>query len=241
MSQSTYFDRDYSTSSRVAITNSFLHGHILPSGWLIKTVPINVTFVEANDTGPGSCIESIPSSNIDGRQCLQYHKCVRRYQLDRHICCCTVLKVFAIRIRRYTSTTSAPSSGSATATAVPTPATYVISLEPNSTEYGSVEAAVSTLPNDSTEKVILIMPGTYTEQININRTGKVTLCGVTSFTNYYSQNQATIQFSYGVSTSAGQDESTPVINSKKTDGSGLALYNINFVNTFSQTRSSDCY
>jgi hypothetical protein len=59
---------------------------------------------------------------------------------------------------------------------------------------------------------------------------------VPSFENDYSQNQVTIQFSYGVSTSAGQDESTPVINSK-TGGSGLALYNINFVNTFPQTKN----
>ena len=100
-----------------------------------------------------------------------------------------------------------------------------------------LETAISALPNDGAEKVILINPGTNTEQININRTGKVTLRGVTSFENDYSQNQVTIQFSYGVSTSAWQDESTPVINSKKTDGSGLALYNINFVNTFPQTKN----
>ena len=81
------------------------------------------------------------------------------------------------------------------------------------------------------------MPGTYTEQININRTGKVTLQGMTSYPNDFSQNQVRIQFSYGVSTSAGQNELTPVVNGKKTDGSGLALYNIDFVNTFQQIKN----
>lgn len=112
-----------------------------------------------------------------------------------------------------------------------------MSLTPNATEYGSVESAISALLNEGTKKLILVMPGTYTEQININRTGKVTLRGTTNFANDYSQNQVVIQFNYGVSTSADQDELTPVINSKKTDGSGLSLYNINFVNTFAQTKN----
>lgn len=53
MGQSTYLGRDYSTSARVAITNSFLGGHIAPAGWLVKTTPSNMTFVEANNAGPG--------------------------------------------------------------------------------------------------------------------------------------------------------------------------------------------
>ncbi|KAH6715352.1 pectinesterase family protein [Leptodontidium sp. MPI-SDFR-AT-0119] len=136
------------------------------------------------------------------------------------------------------STTSATSStASSTSTAVPSLGTYVVSLTPTDGQYGSVEAAISALPADGAEKTILIMPGTYTEQININRTGKVILRGTTSFVNDFSQNQVKIQFSYGVATSAGQNELTPVINSKKTDGSGLALYNIDFINTFPQTNS----
>jgi hypothetical protein len=38
---------------RVAITNSFLDGHIAPAGWLVKTTPSGVTFVEANNSRPG--------------------------------------------------------------------------------------------------------------------------------------------------------------------------------------------
>jgi hypothetical protein len=52
MSQSTYRVRDYSRR-RVAITNSFLDGQIAPAGWLVKTTPSGVTFVEANNTRPG--------------------------------------------------------------------------------------------------------------------------------------------------------------------------------------------
>ncbi|KAH0257706.1 carbohydrate esterase family 8 protein, partial [Aureobasidium melanogenum] len=45
--------------------------------------------------------------------------------------------------------------------------------------------------------------------------------------------------SSGRSTSAGQDEQTPVINAKKTnDNSGLALYNIDFINSYPQTANT---
>jgi len=66
------------------------------------------------------------------------------------------------------------------------------------------------------------------------------LRGVTSFANDYSQNQVTIQFSYGVSTSAGQGELTPVINSRKTDSSGFALYQFAVFSgqTFTSTTST---
>ena len=74
------------------------------------------------------------------------------------------------------------------------------------------------------------------EQFSITRNGKVTLIGATSFTNDYSQNKVRIEISNGVLTSAGKNEQTPVIYAKKSnDNSGLAVYNIDFVNTYPQT------
>jgi hypothetical protein len=167
MSQSTYLGRDYSTSARVAITNSFLDGHIMPSGWSIKTVPTNVTFVEANNTGPGY----IPASRVSQAQILTDDSA---YSITNVLGDVSWTDTSAVvpssgfppsAFAATTSTTSAASSSSAAAsvTAQPTSATYVVSLEPNATEYGSVEAAISALPNDGAEKVILINPGTYTE------------------------------------------------------------------------------
>jgi pectin methylesterase-like acyl-CoA thioesterase len=60
--------------------------------------------------------------------------------------------------------------------------------------------------------------------------------GETIFKNDYSQNQVKVQFSSGRLTSLNQDEQTPVINAKKTnDNSGLAMYNIDFINLYPQT------
>ncbi|KAH6664821.1 pectin lyase fold/virulence factor [Halenospora varia] len=244
MSQSTYLGRDYSTSARVAVTNSFLDGHIKPAGWYVAASTTNVTFTEFNNTGPGY----VPASRIAQATIPtdddSYSLSAVLGDVSWIDSSATVPfsgfpdSVFGnTTTATPTSTSSTSSFPSSTTTALAASSTFVVSLTPNGTEYGSVESAISALPNDGAEKVILIMPGTYTEQININRTGKVTLRGTTSFVNDFSQNNVTIQFSYGVSTSAGEDELTPVINSKKTDGSGLALYNINFVNTFTQTKN----
>lgn len=152
------------------------------------------------------------------------------------------------------STNSAVSSGSSSAVsgsstsnvaasstcATPTPsATLIVSQNATACQYSNVSAAIAALPNDSKPYTIYIKSGVYTEQISITRNGKVTLVGETSFTNDYSQNQVKIQFSSGRLTSLGQNEQTPVINSKKTnDNSGLALYNIDFVNTYPQTSNT---
>jgi len=102
-----------------------------------------------------------------------------------------------------------------------------------------VTSAISALPNDSKPYTITIGAGTYVEQISITRKGKVTLVGATTFSNDYTKNEVTIEISNGVLTSAGQNENTPVIYSKKTsDNSGLAVYNIDFVNTYPQTKDT---
>ncbi|CZR59142.1 related to pectinesterase [Phialocephala subalpina] len=243
MSQSTYLGRDYSVSARVAIINSFLDGHINPAGWTIKS-STNVTFAEFNNSGPGY----VPTSRVSQAQILTDNSAYSAANVLGDVSWIDSSAVvpfsgfpdslFSATSSTATSTaTSTSATASPTTTGLPASSIYVVSLTPNSTEYGSVESAISALPNDGAEKLIIIMPGTYNEQININRTGKVTLRGMTNYTNDFSGNQVTISFNYGVSTSAGQDELTPVINSKKTDGSGLALYNINFVNTFAQTKN----
>ncbi|KAK3637774.1 hypothetical protein LTR56_011980 [Elasticomyces elasticus] len=135
---------------------------------------------------------------------------------------------------------SASASGSASVTCpTPTPsATLVVSQNATACQYPNVTAAIAALPNDSKPYTISIMAGTYTEQFSITRNGKVTLIGETTFANDYTQNKVRIQINNGVLTSAGQDEITPVINAKKTnDNSGLAVYNIDFVNTYPQTKN----
>ena len=114
---------------------------------------------------------------------------------------------------------------------------YIVTPNPTICEFDSVSAAIAALPDDGLEKNIYVNAGEYNEQISITRNGKVNLRGATSFTNDYTQNVATIFFDYGVNTSAGQDELTPVVKAKKSDSSGIAIYNINFINTFVQTKN----
>lgn len=144
--------------------------------------------------------------------------------------------------------TGAPSmNATSTSSATPTPTclspaaagTLYVSTNPGPCQYGNISAAVNALPNDNKAYTIRIGAGTYIEQVSITRNGKVTLVGATNFTNDYSQNLVKVQFSNGELTSAGRDEDTPVINAKKAnDNSGLAVYNIDFINTYPQTKNT---
>jgi len=128
-----------------------------------------------------------------------------------------------------TSATATSSSASSTASSAPV---ATITVGANAT-YTNVTAAVNSLPNDGKAYTIYILAGVYEEQVLITRAGKVTLMGQTNFVNDYTQNVVTIQFNRGVSISAGQNEDTPVIKIVKqnNDLTGVALYNINFINT----------
>jgi pectin methylesterase-like acyl-CoA thioesterase len=153
-----------------------------------------------------------------------------------------VLSTSSVRLTNSTVTGSltvsvTPSASSCSVTAA-TP-TVVVSKKPGLCGYSNITAAINALPNDSKAYTIQIGAGIYVEQLSLTRKGKVTLIGATNFTNDYTQNQVRIEFSKGALTSFGQNEQTPVINVKKTnDNSGLAMYNIDFVNTYPQTTNT---
>lgn len=269
---STYLGRDYTTSARVAVINSYLDAHIAPVGWLIASKTTNVTFVEASNSGPGASTASRVSQLVTDTSAYTANNVLGSLSIDTT----AVGSVAAFPDSLYGSTLSSSSSSvlatltgatsmsvnatasgttatntpivsttpslnataSSTTSAATATNTLVVSTTPGFGEYGNVTAAIAALPNNGKEYTIYIRAGTYQEQFSITRNGKVTLRGETTFPNDFSQNQVTIQFSYGVLTSAGQNELTPVINAKKNDGSGLALYNINFINTYPQTKNT---
>jgi pectin methylesterase-like acyl-CoA thioesterase len=143
-------------------------------------------------------------------------------------------------ISATTTLTSSSSISSISATsACSASGTFIVSKNPGPCDYSNITAAISALPNDSKAYTIQINAGIYVEQLSITRKGKVTLVGATNYTSDYTQNQVRIEISNGELTSAGSDESTPVIYAKKTsDNSGLAVYNIDFVNTYPQTKNT---
>ncbi|KAJ5730249.1 Pectinesterase catalytic [Penicillium malachiteum] len=136
---------------------------------------------------------------------------------------------FVTVVSSSATTTSSVASSSTTSTFV---------VNPTAGLYKNVTAAIAALPSDGEEYTIYIMSGTYDEQISITRSGKTILRGETTYENDYTQNTVTIAYSNGVLTSASEDETTPVVNAKNSDGKGLAIYNINFQNTYPQTSNT---
>jgi pectin methylesterase-like acyl-CoA thioesterase len=137
-----------------------------------------------------------------------------------------------------TSFATTTTSVTATATTSAATATSTFVVDATAGPYKNVTAAIAALPNDSNEYTIYVKAGTYSEQISITRKGKTILRGETTFENDYTQNAVTIEYSNGVLTSASKDEDTPIVNAKNTDGKGLAIYNIDFKNTYPQTANT---
>lgn len=119
-------------------------------------------------------------------------------------------------------------------------------------EFSTVSKAVNSLPSDSSARTIFIYPGTYTEQVNITRTGPLTVClflflfkrlysdlkqysmfkiyGSTTDTTSYLKNTVNIQFGLSAGT-AGSDDVSGTVRVHKND---FKLYNVNVKNTFGQ-------
>jgi pectin methylesterase-like acyl-CoA thioesterase len=134
------------------------------------------------------------------------------------------------------SAVSTTSTSTVTTTSATVTSTFVVDAIAG--PYNNVTAAIAALPNDSNEYTIYVKSGTYSEQISITRKGKTILRGETTFENDYTQNTVSIEYSNGVLTSANKDEDTPIVNAKNSDGKGLAMYNIDFKNTYPQTTNT---
>ena len=58
--------------------------------------------------------------------------------------------------------------------------------------FSTIQSAVLSLPNDTTPHTLLILPGNYTEQVNVTRPGPVYLYGQTRFPSDQSRNVVSI-------------------------------------------------
>jgi pectin methylesterase-like acyl-CoA thioesterase len=123
-------------------------------------------------------------------------------------------------------------------------------------QYATVQSAILSLPNNTTPHHLLILPGNYTEQVNVTRQGPVYLFGQTRFANDQTKNVVNIIWrnATGAEVNSTIDNAytstltvAPTFNASYT-GSGptgnpvpantpfgnvdFRVYNVNFINDF---------
>ncbi|KAL4778241.1 pectin lyase fold/virulence factor [Aspergillus varians] len=136
--------------------------------------------------------------------------------------------------------------------------TVVVSASDPKAHFSSVQAAIGSLPNDNSSQTILVLAGEYTEQLNVTRSGPVTLLGQTDHITDASKNQVTITWAQANHDNTGQSVDNvfssvlvvaPTLNASYT-GSGTTgypvpkdtpfgnvdfrAYNIDFTNTWAE-------
>ncbi|CAK7211633.1 hypothetical protein SCUCBS95973_001181 [Sporothrix curviconia] len=120
--------------------------------------------------------------------------------------------------------------------------------------FSTIQSAIASLPDDDSARVILVMPGSYTEQLNITRAGPVTLLGQTAHPEDQSANRVQVYWSAAVVNASYSDNAftsvltvAPTLDASLT-GSGptgfavpagtpfgnvqFSAYNIDFSNVF---------
>lgn len=123
-------------------------------------------------------------------------------------------------------------------------------------KFATIQSAVLSLPNNTTPYQILVLPGNYTEQVNITRSGPVYLLGQTKYPNDQSKNSVNVIWrnATGAGVNSTLDNAytstltvAPTFNSSLT-GSGptgnsvpadtpfgnidFRAYNLNFINDY---------
>ncbi|KAM0250284.1 hypothetical protein ACHAP5_002343 [Fusarium lateritium] len=242
---STYLGRDYSAKANVAFVNSFLDGHIAGDGWKVSSPSaFTGSFTEGNNTGPGYDSSARISAATVIKDTSSY-SFAGILGSDAWIDKAAIAPFLGWPESKYgkdavsvtTTSTAATASEATSATAVGN--TLTVAPSPTGSQFKTIASALAAIPEDGEDYTVLIKAGTYNEQLTLNRAkGHVTLRGETSFENDFTQNEVLISFSKGFSTGAGRNEETPVLFWKTTSSAGLSLYNLNFTNTFEQTRDT---
>ncbi|CAI7673455.1 unnamed protein product [Penicillium bialowiezense] len=136
--------------------------------------------------------------------------------------------------------------------------TIIVSASDKRAHYPTIQGAIESLPLDTSSHTILILEGNYTEQVNVTRSGPVTLLGQTSASKDATRNRVRITWAAANKDSSGQSVDNvfssvlvvaPTLESSLT-GSGTTgyavpsdtpfgntdfrAYNIDFDNTWSE-------
>lgn len=95
--------------------------------------------------------------------------------------------------------------------------------------YATIQAAVNALKSTSQAQIIFINPGTYNEQVTINKlSGPLTIYGYTQNTASYSSNVVTITSSHSLADESSDDATGTL----RVETSNFKLYNVNVVNSY---------
>jgi pectinesterase len=82
--------------------------------------------------------------------------------------------------------------------------TIIVSATDSRADYATIQSAISSLPNDTSSHTILILSGTYKEQLNVTRSGPITLLGQTTSPEDATKNTVTITWAAANLDSTGQ-------------------------------------
>jgi pectin methylesterase-like acyl-CoA thioesterase len=243
LTQTVYLGRPYSAYALVVVKNSYLDDIINPSGWKVwSTTSPNtayITFAEYNNSGPGNW-----ENNAAARVAWQYCTLLTS---DTYSLASVMDSTDWIDLTYWDSITApAPATTTTTTTTtnsttvydgtVPPAGAYIVSKTAidGVTTYDTIQSALDALPTSSkTTGTVFIYPGTYEEQLVVEKSGTTIFLGYSSASDDYTQNQVTISYNYGVDTQA--DESNSDSATVYAAGNYFQAVNINFANTFGTT------
>jgi pectin methylesterase-like acyl-CoA thioesterase len=112
---------------------------------------------------------------------------------------------------------------------VPPPGALIVSQSPiaGETVYSTIQEALNAAPiSAKANATLFIYPGTYNEQLIINKSGSTIFMGYSDATDDFSKNQVTIQQSYGEDTQGtGSDVDAATVYAT---GNYFYAFNLNF-------------
>lgn len=123
-------------------------------------------------------------------------------------------------------------------------------------KFTTIQSAILSLPNNTTPQTILVLPGNYTEQVNVTRSGPVYLYGQTKYPNEQSRNTVnviwrnatgagiipnidnaytsvlTVAPTFNASTTGSGPTGNPVPADTPFGNADFRAYNLNFINDY---------
>ena len=214
LTNKVYLGRPYSAYALVVIKNSYIDALINPSGWKVwsATDPRtdHVTFAEYNNSGPSNWENNAAARLAFGNATL--------LTSDTYPLASVMDSTSWIDMTYWNSIVTPQPAAPAPAGnitiggnstyngTVPPQDALIVSQQPiaGKTVYGTIQAALNAAPTSSKmNATIFIYPGTYNEQLIVNKSGSMIFMGYSTSTDDYSQNQVTITQSYGVDTQGG--------------------------------------